>query len=97
MMALGLTSQYGVALPWSRMQESEADEIGLLISADAGYDPRAAVTLWERMAAQSGGPPEFLSTHPSENTRIARLQKLMPRALGVWEAAKARDGGAPSR
>lgn len=97
MMALGLTSQYGVALPWSRMQESEADEMGLLIAADAGYDPRAAVTLWQRMAAQSGGPPEFLSTHPSENTRIARLQKLMPRALGVWEAAKARDGGAPSR
>lgn len=97
MMALGLTSQYGVALPWSRMQESEADEMGLLISADAGYDPRAAVTLWQRMAAQSGGPPEFLSTHPSENTRIARLQKLMPRALGVWEAAKARDGGPASR
>ena len=97
MMALGLTSQYGVALPWTRMQESEADEIGLLISADAGYDPRAAITLWQRMAAQSGSPPEFLSTHPSENTRIARLQKLMPRALAAWEAAKARDGGAPSR
>ena len=97
MMALGLTSQYGVALPWSRMQESEADEMGLLISADAGYDPRAAVTLWQRMAEQSGSPPEFLSTHPSENTRIARLQKLMPRALAAWEAAKARDGGAASR
>jgi predicted Zn-dependent protease len=79
------------------MQESEADEMGLLIAADAGYDPRAAVTLWQRMAEQSGSPPEFLSTHPSENTRIARLQKLMPRALAAWEAAKARDGGAASR
>jgi predicted Zn-dependent protease len=49
------------------------------------------------MAEQSGSPPEFLSTHPSENTRIARLQKLMPRALAAWEAAKARDGGAASR
>jgi predicted Zn-dependent protease len=97
MAALGLGSNVGVLLPWSRMQESEADEMGLLIAADAGYDPRAAVTLWQRMAEQSGSPPEFLSTHPSENTRIARLQKLMPRALAAWEAAKARDGGAASR
>jgi predicted Zn-dependent protease len=48
------------------------------IAADAGYDPRSSIDLWTRMASQSGAPPEFLSTHPSENTRIARLQKMMP-------------------
>ena len=72
MAALGLGSNVGVLLPWSRMQESEADELGLLIAADAGYDPRTAIDLWTRMGQQGGSPPEFLSTHPSENTRIAR-------------------------
>jgi predicted Zn-dependent protease len=93
MAALGLGSNVGVLLPWSRMQESEADELGLLIAADAGYDPRTAIDLWTRMGAQGGSPPEFLSTHPSENTRIRRLQQLMPRAMTVYEAAKARSGG----
>ena len=93
MAALGLGSNVGVLLPWSRMQESEADELGLLIAADAGYDPRTAIDLWTRMGAQGGSPPEFLSTHPSENTRIKRLQQLMPRAMTVYEAAKARSGG----
>lgn len=93
MAALGLGSNVGVMLPWSRMQESEADELGLLIAADAGYDPRTAIALWTRMGEQSGGPPEFLSTHPSESTRIQRLQKLMPRAVAQWKAALARDGG----
>jgi predicted Zn-dependent protease len=65
MAALGLGSNVGVLLPWSRMQESEADELGLLIAADAGYDPRSSIDLWTRMASQSGAPPEFLSTHPS--------------------------------
>jgi predicted Zn-dependent protease len=88
MAALGLGSNVGVLLPWSRMQESEADELGLLIAADAGYDPRAAVDLWTRMGQQGGSPPEFLSTHPSENTRIARLERLMPRAMQVYEAAR---------
>lgn len=93
MSALGLGTQMGVALPWSRMQESEADEIGLFIAADAGYDPRAAIPLWERMGASGGGTPEFMSTHPSEDTRIKRLSKLMPKATAMYEAAKARDGG----
>ncbi len=93
MAALGVGSQMGVALPWSRMQESEADEIGLFIAADAGYDPRAAIPLWERMAQSSGGTPEFMSTHPSENTRIKRLNQLMPKATKTYEAAKTRDGG----
>jgi predicted Zn-dependent protease len=85
MAALGLGSNVGVLLPWSRMQESEADELGLFIAAKAGYDPRTAIDLWTRMAEQSGGPPEFLSTHPSESTRIQRLRKLMPRALQLWK------------
>jgi predicted Zn-dependent protease len=96
MAALGLGSNVGVLLPWSRMQESEADELGLLIAADAGYDPRASIDLWTRMASQSGAPPEFLSTHPSENTRIARLQKMMPKAMKLYQAALERSGAAPA-
>jgi len=96
MAALGLGSNVGVLLPWSRMQESEADELGLLIAADAGYDPRTSIDLWTRMASQSGAPPEFLSTHPSENTRIARLQKMMPKAMKLYQAALERTGAAPA-
>jgi predicted Zn-dependent protease len=96
MAALGLGSNVGVLLPWSRMQESEADELGLLIAADAGYDPRTSIDLWTRMAAQSGAPPEFLSTHPSENTRITRLQKMMPKAMKLYQAALERSGAAPA-
>ena len=76
----------GVILPYSRTQESEADEIGLMLMAEAGYDPREAVKLWQNFEALSGQrPPEFLSTHPSEGTRIERLQELMPKALEVYE------------
>jgi predicted Zn-dependent protease len=96
MAALGLGSNVGVLLPWSRMQESEADELGLLIAADAGYDPRSSIDLWTRMASQSGAPPEFLSTHPSENTRITRLQKMMPKAMKLYQAALERRGAAPA-
>ena len=96
MAALGLGSNVGVLLPWSRMQESEADELGLLIAADAGYDPRSSIDLWTRRASQSGAPPEFLSTHPSENTRIARLQKMMPKAMKLYQAALERSGAAPA-
>ena len=95
MAAMGLGSNVGVLLPWSRMQESEADNLGLMIAADAGYDPRSSITLWRRMSEKSGAPPEFLSTHPSDDTRIARLNKLMPKAMRLYEAAIARDGGAP--
>ena len=76
----------GVILPYSRGQESEADEIGLMLMAEAGYDPREAVKLWQNFEALGGErPPEFLSTHPSEGTRIQRLQELMPKALEIYE------------
>jgi predicted Zn-dependent protease len=74
---------------FSRSEESEADQIGLFIAADAGYDPRAATAFWKRMAANGGGgTPEFLSTHPSDETRAARLEKLMPQAVGIYQSAK---------
>lgn len=83
--ALGAGAQYGVLLPFSREHESEADEIGLMLSAAACFDPKAAIGLWERMGQASGGraPPEFMSTHPSGSTRIARLQQLMPKAEAI--------------
>ncbi len=76
-------------LAFSRSHETEADEIGLIISADAGFDPRAAITLWQRMDAASPGTVEFLSTHPKESTRIARLQRMMPEAMAIYEARTA--------
>lgn len=72
--ALGVGSQYGVPMPYSRRQETEADEIGLMLMARAGYDPRAAVELWREMQRQGGRPPTFLSTHPAPADRIARLE-----------------------
>jgi len=86
MQSLGIVGQAGVILPFSRQHESEADHIGLLLAADAGYDPRAAITLWTRMGERGGErPPEILSTHPSEATRIERLEELMPQALEIYE------------
>ncbi|MGF1607938.1 MAG: M48 family metallopeptidase [Kiloniellales bacterium] len=77
----------GVVLPFSRSQESEADEIGLILMAKAGYDPRQAVNLWQNFAAAGGQrPPEFLSTHPEPGNRIAHLQQVMPNALAIYEA-----------
>ena len=85
MQALGI----GVLLPFSRGHESEADYIGLLLAADAGYDPREAVLLWKRMAESSkSSPPEFLSTHPAHETRIENLQKWMPEAMARYERAE---------
>ena len=82
MQAVGL----GILLPFSRSHESEADYIGLLLAAEAGYDPREAVRLWQRMAkASKKVPPEFLSTHPSSKTRISNLQKWMPKAMTIFE------------
>jgi len=78
MSAYGLGTQVGILLPFSRVQETEADRLGTIFMAMAGYDPQAAVGLWERMAAASEGqsrPPEFLSTHPAETTRIRKLQE----------------------
>jgi predicted Zn-dependent protease len=87
--AYGLGAQYGVLLPYGRTQESEADRIGLMLMAQAGYDPRVALEFWERMerASGRGGPPEFLSTHPSHGRRIEQLRAWMPEATRIYEAS----------
>ncbi|MFK5973576.1 MAG: M48 family metallopeptidase [Flavobacteriaceae bacterium] len=86
--AYGIVSQVGVMLPFSRSHETEADRIGLQIMAIAGYNPTEAAELWRRMKAKSGGqaPPEFMSTHPSNDTRIANLTAWAP--LAKEEARK---------
>lgn len=83
----GPAAQVGVLLPNSRKQELEADKYGLIFSALAGYNPQEAIPLWERMAAAGGGqkPPEFLSTHPAEATRIDKLRAMMPEALKYYK------------
>jgi metalloendopeptidase OMA1, mitochondrial len=87
MAAYGLGSQVGVALPFSRSQESEADHIGLILMAKAGYDPEAAVGLWQRMEADAQGktPPEWLSTHPSPATRQDDLRGWMAEAMKYYQ------------
>lgn len=81
MSAYGVGAQYGALLPFSRLQESEADEMGLIFMALAGYDPRSAVDFWKRMSQGKGGaPPEFLSTHPSDETRIKNIEAKLPEA-----------------
>ena len=78
--ALGAGAQVGVLLPFSRKHESEADYIGILLAAEAGYDPRESVALWQRMEQ------EFLSTHPSDDRRIAALEAEMPNVIPIYEA-----------
>ena len=86
MQAYGAGASVGFLLPYSRLHESEADRIGLILMARAGYDPRAAVGLWQRMG-QDGGPrpPEFLSTHPSPASRITDIQRHLPEALVYYQ------------
>ncbi|ETX03242.1 MAG: hypothetical protein ETSY1_00795 [Candidatus Entotheonella factor] len=86
MQAISLAYGVGVELPFGRSQESEADRIGLVLMAKAGYDPREAIPFWQRMSAGKGegGPPQFLSTHPSGETRIRQLQEWMPEALSHY-------------
>ncbi len=87
MSAYGAGAQYGALLPFSREHESEADHLGLVFMAMAGYDPSAAVSFWERMAAASGGgkPPEFMSTHPSDETRIRQIKENLPEAMKYYK------------
>jgi len=87
---LGAGATYGVMLPFGRDHEVEADQMGLLYMARAGYDPREAIPFWERMgqAAGNGQPPEFMSTHPSHGTRIQNLQAFMSRAIEEYEKSK---------
>ena len=83
MTVYGVGAQYGAILPYGRKHESEADHLGLVFMTMAGYDPNAAIPFWERMASQKGGqsPPEFLSTHPSDTTRINNIKKLIPEVI----------------
>jgi predicted Zn-dependent protease len=92
MQAMGAGSHYGVALPFSRLHEAEADEIGLFLTAEACYDPRAAIGVWKRMSALSPSrPPEFLSTHPDPDNRIEELSELMPGAMAIYQRCGASD------
>ncbi|MBD3315051.1 MAG: M48 family metalloprotease [Chitinivibrionales bacterium] len=87
--AYGLGSQLGVLLPYSRLHESEADRLGLIFMAKAGYNPREAVDFWQRMeeASEGGAPPAFLSTHPTHQQRIENLREQMPEALEYYREA----------
>jgi predicted Zn-dependent protease len=88
--ALGLGAEVGILLPFSRTQESEADVLGQRYMAQAGFDPRAAVTLWQKMGAQGGSkPPAFLSTHPSSSKRAQVLDQQAQQLLPVWQKARA--------
>ncbi|MFN3920461.1 MAG: M48 family metallopeptidase [Methylohalobius sp.] len=87
--ALGVGAQVGVLMPFSRIQEAEADVIGLELMARAGFDPREAIRLWHNMAQVSRrAPPEWLSTHPSHAARIQEIERQLPRVLPLQEAAR---------
>ncbi len=87
MTVYGVGAQYGALLPYSRTHESEADHLGLIFMAMAGYDPHAAIAFWGRMAQASAGkaPPEFMSTHPSDQTRMDDLKKELPEAMTYYK------------
>lgn len=87
--ALGLGAQFGVILPFSRIHESEADEYGLYLMSAAGFDPRESIRLWQNMSKGGAKQPEFLSTHPSGQTRISRLNQAMPKAMRNYNQAQA--------
>lgn len=88
-LAYGLGTQYGVLMPFSRKQELEADHLGLIFMAMAGYDPNQAIPFWQRMSQQGGAVPEFLSTHPSDDTRIKKISsEYLPSALQYYKGSK---------
>jgi predicted Zn-dependent protease len=98
MQGYGVASKYGFVLPYSRTHESEADRIGLILMARAGYDPNEAPRFWERFATHKQGPqpPEFLSTHPSDQRRADELRAALPESLQLYAAAPQKFGlGAP--
>lgn len=88
MQAFGIGSQLGVMLPHSRTQEYEADQIGLVLSSQAGYDPRSALSFWEKFGASGATPPEYLSTHPAPTNRINKIKALLPKTIPMYEAAR---------
>ena len=89
MQAYGVGTQVGFLLPYSRVHESEADHIGLILMAKAGYDPRGAIVLWQRMNAKGGSrPPEFLSTHPAPESRIRNIESLIPEAMQYYKVQR---------
>lgn len=94
MNAYGIATQYGVLLPYNRKQESEADHIGVMLMAKAGYDPREAPKFWQRFGGAKGDPqsPEFFSTHPSDARRAANLDKLLPEAMELYSSSQNQIG-----
>ena len=86
--AYNVGTTVGAVLPWGRANELEADKLGLIYCALAGYNPQEAIPFWKRMSNAGGGqkPPEWLSTHPAEETRIAQLEKMMPEAVALYKA-----------
>ena len=87
MAVYGVGTQVGILLPYSRLQETEADHLGLIFMAMAGYDPNRAVEFWQRMAQMKEGqaPPEFLSTHPSDESRIKKIKEFLPEAMEYYK------------
>ncbi len=92
--AYGIGTQVGAILPYSRLHESEADHLGLIFMSMAGYNPQAAVDFWERMKTMAGAPPvpEFLSTHPSHETRIRQLKEWLPEAMKYYKKSDLKPG-----
>ena len=98
--AYGLTAHYGMLLPFGRKQESEADRIGMILMAKAGYDPKVALRVWENMEKKdkvkgAGSPPEFLSTHPGYETRTRQLQLWIPEAIKYYRSSMERIESLP--
>ena len=93
----GLGAEVGVMLPFNRKQELEADRLGLVLMAIAGYDPNAAIPFWERMSQQGGGTIELLSTHPSDATRISDINKHLPEAMEYYNAIWGKGSTTPTQ